>query len=271
MRYFLRESTLPNMKGTFCGSVHSRPVFQKEIVDHMANDRGSTVTKTDIIAVLQLLWEAIRYYHLAGRTIIMDIFCLIPTIKGIFQNDDDQFDAKRHRIRRCFSPGRNWNTIKASDYELVKVYKDDRNPFIDHVFDFRSRRYNKTLTPGDEARICGYELKFPLDDSLSGIFLIPERKKIKEITKKGTDGTEYMVTKYAPRKEVKVPDINIHVLTEGQILFRIPDSLKPGTYSLEIRKRYGKEILRSTVKDGFIVGKISNPKSASPVVVNMNS
>jgi len=271
IEYSLDPLPFRGLEGMLRGTVHHAiGISQGRLIDYMAAI-GTTVTKTDILAVKRLECEAVRHFLLLGHTVNMDICNIGLSIGGVFNSDDDQFDEKHHTVRVWLSPGKFLNTLTSKDFELKKIYSDNPHPSIKDLFDFKSKTENKILTPGGEARITGNDLKFSTDDSDLGIFIIPERKKIEEIIKSDGNGPQRKEIKYIQGKEIKVPTDDIHLLTESRIFFCLPVKLTAGKYNIEIRKSYGKEILRSAFKNGFRVRKINKSKSAKPTVVKMYS
>jgi len=262
LEYYIEPMNIPGMENVYCGYVQPYgSVDQNHLVNYATTELGTTITKADMLGSLQVYWQSIRHFLLLGFRVVTDMFCIRLIIKNRFTGYDDKFDKNRHRVRFFFIPGKNFDTILPSDFQFTKVQHYDKSPKIDEVFDFRTKLVNKILTPGDEARISGSELNFSSDDIDSGIFLIPEILPLVGVQINNPAATQIEPPQKKPtllvqNKTVKVSNDDIHSLTEGQILFRIPD-LHPGKYTIDVRKKYGKDLLRTERKEGFTVEKIN--------------
>ena len=93
--------------------------------------------------------------------------------------------------------------------------------------DHRNGSPDTELAPGHNARILGNRLRFDLADPEQGLFIVP------------VDAAGLL----NPGEAVKVEEFTR--VTPKEITFRVPDTLSPGLYKLEVRAKYGKSGLRT--------------------------
>ena len=93
--------------------------------------------------------------------------------------------------------------------------------------DHRNGSPDTELAPGHNARILGNRLRFDLADPEQGLFIVPVDDSGLANNSQAIAVEEF--ARIAPQK----------------ITFRVPDTLSPGLYKLEVRAKYGKSGLRT--------------------------
>lgn len=219
IQYALYKNKLATAKNkTFTAKVKSyRSITEDALLDELA-DRGTTLTKTDIKAVLELLSESIERNLSRGNTINLPFANFIPVIKGTFNDPNDQFRDSRHKISFSVSLGNRLRKLPKRGLRVKKIRPLTPRPVIEECVDLTTNTVDTRITPGGLAKLSGFSLKLDNNDEKQGIFLrIKGKKKIR-------------ITQYG---QIRARDI----------LFLIPEGLKKGNYSLEVYARFG-SILR---------------------------
>ena len=179
-----------------------------DIIEEMA-DRGSTVTKADILSVVEEYQAVIAKFLANGDSINTPLFRTTASISGVFANQADNFDRSRHYVRLNVNPGSRLGEI-AEDLPVEKVQAIKVRPVLDLFKDFNSGTQDETLTPGGAAEIRGSHLKVDTAEADQGVFFI------------AADGTE-----------TKAQTIMRNM--PANLIFMVPDSLVSGEYDVEVR------------------------------------
>jgi hypothetical protein len=195
----------------------------EEVIDFMRS-RGSTVTKAEALSVLEEYAVAIEQILGLGGTITTELFNLSVSIKGVFTNKNDSFDAKRHVVRVNITPGTRLKKLPPM-LQVEKVTADKPMPTPLNFKDINSDALNETLTAGGVGQLSGSRLKIEETDATQGVFLIHN-----------STGTETRVAKIIRNKP-------------AELLFMIPAGLASGDYTLEVRVVFKgtKELRRGTL------------------------
>jgi hypothetical protein len=170
--------------------------------------RGSTLTETDIMAVLKMEREVICEQAAMGNNITTPIFNLSMSIKGVFNGIDDSYDPARHTIKLNLAPGVDLRKTVAS-IKTQKVRAGKTSPIIDQFVDAAQGSVNDLVSSGGLATLKGSYLKYDATDLLQGIFFM------------AADGSETRVTVISLNKP-------------GELHFLTP-ALAVGEYRVEVR------------------------------------
>ena len=179
-----------------------------DIIEEIA-DRGSTVTKADILSVVEEYQAVIAKFLEDGDIINTPLFRTSASISGVFDDQTDSFDRLRHYVRLNVTPGSRIGEI-AEDLSVEKVAATRIEPVLEIFKDFISDTQNDTLTPGGAAEIRGSHLKVDPAEADQGVFFI------------ASDGTETRVDTIMRNKP-------------ANLIFMVPDSLASGEYEVEVR------------------------------------
>lgn len=227
LRYYLQLNPItpdPNDRSARIDS--TARLSQDDIVGRMMK-RGTMVTQSDVLAVLNLYNEVVSDEIANGATVNLPLANFKPSIRGTFKDANDSYDSSRHVKRASVSQGL-LLAEKMRNAPAEKVTTSLPSPVITEFVDFNSGQSNAVLTPNGIACITGEELKFDPAQTDEGLFF------------KADDGTETRV------------DI-IASLTEGQLMFQVPDTLAPGEYTVEVRRAYtGNRTIRIGQMDGSL-------------------
>ncbi|MBN1305207.1 MAG: DUF4469 domain-containing protein [Anaerolineales bacterium] len=235
INYSLRENRLTGNPEAYTARVQARGSVDLETVIEAMVEQGSTITKADILGVLEDYFSAIERLVLLGYTVLTPSANYGTSIKGLFDGPDDSFDESRHRVAGAVRPGARFRRTVVERASFNKIITDVPKPIVQAFTDFESGERNNTLTPGGLAEVYGNRLKFDPGAPDQGIYLI------------GTDGSETRVSVVARNQP-------------GSLIFRAPDGLADGVYNLQVRATQGSEEIRpGTLKDILTVGPPISP------------
>lgn len=217
IKYALYENKLTEAADLYAAKVLISGSADLQTVADRIVEQGSTVTRTDVIAVLEGAIMATESLLLEGARINFGGLCdLYPKIKGKFNGITDHYDPSRHQIDVGASPGaRVRNTVR----DNATVTKQDTIlpvPLVLEFIDLASGSINTDLTPGNIGTINGSRLAFSEQASDEGLCF------------QNTSTAE----------SVRVTAIQKNKPSE--LVFMIPE-LTAGTYQVEVHKRFTPE------------------------------
>ena len=225
LKYSLRENLLTADPDDCMAQVQDvRSYSQDEVIDLMMR-RGTTLTRADVAAVLQVYTEVVGELTADGSAVNTPLFNTSFSVSGVFTSMSDSFDKARHTVSVNISAG---TTLR----EAVKSVKTEKtesastDPYITEAADVVSGAVNSTLTAGGILRLTGSRLKFDASDTAQGVFLVPEA------------GDAVRCGVVAENKPARV-------------MVMIPADIASGTYYAEVRSRFmGNSQAGKTLKTG---------------------
>ena len=211
LKYALRENLLTAAPDDFMAQVQDvRSYTLDEIIDAMMQ-KGSTLTRADVAAVLQIYGEVCASLIADGSALNTPLMNTSLSISGVFNGANDAFDKKRHAVNLNITAG---TALKAAvgKVKCEKTGTTSTDPYINEVKDIVSGTVNAELTKGAVVQITGSRLKFDAKDAVQGIFFIPET------------GAPVRAAVIAENKPARLMAI-------------IPADLEAGTYYIEVRTK----------------------------------
>ena len=211
LKYALRENLLTAAPDDFMAQVQDvRSYTLDEIIDAMMQ-KGSTLTRADVAAVLQIYGEVCASVIADGSALNTPLMNTALSISGVFNGANDAFDKKRHTVNLNITAG---TALKAAlgKIKCEKTGTTSTDPYINEVKDIVSGTVNAELTKGGVVQITGSRLKFDQKDAVQGIFFIPET------------GNPVRAAVIAENKPARLMAI-------------IPADLEAGTYYIEVRTK----------------------------------
>ncbi len=212
LKYSLRENLLTPAPDDYMAQVTDvRSYTLNEIIDLMM-DKGTTLTRADVAAVLQVYGEVCSSIVADGAALNTPLMNSALGITGVFEGAADSFDKKRHSVNLSLSPG----TLLREAAAKVKTEKTEgsnTSPYITAVTDIVSGKTNASLTKGGVVQLVGSRLKFEQKDEEQGIFFIPET------------GNAVRASVIAENKPARLMAI-------------VPADLAAGSYYIEVRSKY---------------------------------
>lgn len=213
IKYYLQPNPITPDPNDQSARVSSNKVHDLESITSIMLKRGSTVTKADVMAVLDIFFDVVTDEVADGNNVNLPLVNIRPSVTGTFNSVSDSFDPSRHTKGASISQG----LALISKIRVAKVEKINQptpTPALIEFTDVTTGITNSMLTPGSIGRIMGEELKFNPVNADEGIYFID-----------------------ADNVPTKVATIDNR--TEGKLTFIIPATLTAGSYKLEVRKAYG--------------------------------
>ena len=213
IKYIIVKNYLKGAAGKYLARVEPELTLTlNDIVDRMVAS-GTTLTKTDIIAVLNSFFEIIIKMISQGFAINLGYFHIHYTIQGNFDSPTDQFDpTKGHRIVLHITPGVPFKQ-GLEHIRTERIHATPHAPLIEEVTDITSGKTDSTITPGGMVNVSGENLKVEGDDTSVGVYFVDSSKTEHKVTGGMADN---------------IP---------SRLIFIVP-ALSAGTYTLEIRTQY---------------------------------
>ena len=211
LKYALRENLLTPEPNDYMAQVTDSQSYDMEKVIDKMIERGSTLTKADITAVMQVYTETICSLLEEGFQINTPLINTSMSISGVFNGATDSFDSSRHNVNINITPGTKLKET-LSKVKTQKVEAASTDPFVTEVKDIVSGKVNENLTAGGILQAVGARLKFDNSDESQGVFLVPET------------GNAVRCGIVAENKPAR-------------IMAMIPADITAGTYYLEIRSK----------------------------------
>ena len=211
LKYSLRENLLTPEPNDYMAQVTDSQSYDMEKVIDKMIERGSTLTKADITATMQVYAETICSLLEEGFQINTPLINTSMSISGVFNGATDSFDSSRHNVNINITPGTKLKET-LSKVKTQKVEAASTDPFITEVKDIVSGKVNESLTKGGILQAVGARLKFDNSDESQGVFLVPET------------GNAVRCGIVAENKPAR-------------IMAMIPADITAGTYYLEIRSK----------------------------------
>ena len=210
LKYSTSENLLTDRPDDYSAMAHAAGNYDKQaIVDRMLS-RGTLVTRTDIVAVLNNFEETIADILLEGNTVTSPLFNTSFSISGIFDGPMDSFDGSRHKLNINLTKG----TLLRNTEKNVKFEKTNASapmPLIQEVKDSVSGSFNDKLTPGGVIELRGYTLKIDGDKPECGLWFVFED---------GTETKALVIIENKPARiiamipQLTVGEYNVKIVTQ---------------------------------------------------------
>lgn len=214
IHYALYQNKLTDQTDLYAAKVLISGSADLNTVADRIVEQGSTVTRTDVIAVLEGAVTAVENLLLEGaRVNFGGLFDLYPRIKGKFNGMTDHYDPARHQVDVGASPG---SRVRKTFREYAAVSKEQTIvpvPLVLEYVDLGSGETNNHITCGSIGTVNGSRLSFDETAADEGIYF----------------------NNTAGPANVKVTAIQKN--KPSQLVFMVP-TLNEGTYQIEVYKRF---------------------------------
>ncbi len=229
IKYKLQENKLTTETDLYAAHVQQTgTVGLDDIVQRMLA-QGSTVTRTDIVAVLEEAIKATELCLLDGfRVSFGGLFDLFPRIKGKFDGITDSFDSARHLVDVAARPGIRIRKAIRNNAVVTRVEAVKPAPSPLAYSDLGSGQVNQTVTSNAIGTINGHRLKYDQSQADEGIFFCDD-----------------------VNPEVRITAVQNN--TPSQLVFQVPDLSAFSDCYLEVRVRFGTELRAGRLNASLIV------------------
>ena len=173
LKYALRENLLTPAPDKYMAQTADVRSYTLDEIINLMMEKGSSVTRADAAAVLQVYGEVCALIVANGSALNTPLFNTSMSISGVFDGANDSFDRRRHAVNLNMTAGTLLRDALAS-VKCEKTQIASTDPYITEVKDVVSDTVNAALTKGGIVQITGSRLKFDAKDETQGIFFVPE-------------------------------------------------------------------------------------------------
>jgi len=201
IRYFIFNTRLQNESKFFGRVILKGTLDQAALVERML-DKGTSLTKPDITAVLQLLSMCIETACSQGYKVNLDgLVQVTPVMGGQFDSKADTFQSPRNSVYLMSQVSKSLNERIAKGATIEKVIVDEFRPILINVVDSEADEGVSTLAVGHITAVSGKRLKFDAGQ--------PE---------------EYLRLVNAQNPNEFLPVTKFHKVTDQELVFRLPQT-----------------------------------------------
>lgn len=227
INFSLYKNTLNNGTSQFRAVTQSSGTMTYEQIVELVVKQNSTVTRADVLAVLDNFFTVIEDALLLGFNVNTPGANYRASVKGSFDRDTDGFIPGRNMVEASINPGPRLRRAMRHA-QAQKQESSSNKPRPAYYLDLNSDELNQGITPGGMGQITGYRLKFDPADPEQGIFFI-----------NGSTTRVSVVGHNGPSK----------------LMFMVPPDLASGEYTLEVRSTLGNGTLhKGALAETLIVG-----------------
>lgn len=141
-KYYLTKSNFIHLEGFIPHVIVSQKYSEERLV-HMMSKSGTTLTSTDLKAVLMLLKQTIISIILEGGSVTLDDFVKFsPTINGHFSTTEQRFNKKNHKVGVVCTVLKGLKKIIHFDADVTRGKSPVNMPYISYI-----------CTPGDNQKV----------------------------------------------------------------------------------------------------------------------
>ncbi len=211
LKYHLVNIFLPGHTDKYRAQIRAVGSCDKDAFIKRIVSKGSSITETDAIAVLNAIENTAVELLQEGYTLNLPLFNTSFSISGVFDGPVDSFDSQRHKLNVNFIKGALLQDLEET-IPLKKTRTPVSGPKIHEIKDSVSGKINSRLTPGGIIEIRGNNIKISGEDSECGLWFVHETQ----------------------------PPVKAEVIATNKpsvVLAMIPE-LTSGTYNIRIVTRY---------------------------------
>ncbi len=213
IQYYLLPNSFNSPEDTRLVAKVKKPgILDQEDLIHAMLYKNTTLTRQDILCVLDLMRETVGEKILAGYSVHTDLFRAGVSIRGDFSSHGEKFDRKKHRVCVNMNASLELQRKLAARAAVERVHRLYTTPSIDGVERLGGEREGDFFAPGDLLEVTGCALK--REDGKSPVYLFP--------VKEGADW-----------KRDKFP-IKVYRVNDRSVLCQLPEDLFPGEYHLYV-------------------------------------
>ena len=134
--------------------------------------KNTTVTRQDMIVVLDLLKETVLEQILSGFPVKTDLFKANVSIRGGFKNGYDEYDRTRHNVCVNMNSTMDFRKELAFRASVAQVLPPAAVPIVRQIFDYGKDGFTTELTSGAMIAVKGARF---FDEALeTAVYLTPE-------------------------------------------------------------------------------------------------
>ncbi|ACF14789.1 conserved hypothetical protein [Chloroherpeton thalassium ATCC 35110] len=181
IKYALMENLLTARTDDYMAQPQDVRSHDLESITEKMLAKGTTITKTDTVAVLNSFFEVVSEITRDGESVNTELINTGFSIQGVFLGATDTFDSKRHSIKLNVNPGKALKK-SLSDITLEKTASTDVLPQILEVKDSISGSVNESITSSGVVEIKGSLLKIEGDNQNNGVVFLDAQGAVHKVT-----------------------------------------------------------------------------------------
>ncbi|MBI1879811.1 MAG: hypothetical protein HYR94_16580 [Chloroflexi bacterium] len=175
INFSLHKNKLSNAANQFRAVVQSAGTMDYEQVVDLVVKQNSTVTRADVLAVLDNFFTVIEDALLLGFNVNTPGANYRASVKGNFDSDTNSFTPGRNTVEASINPGpRLRRTMQRA--QVQKQESGANLPRPTNYLDLNTAELNGQVTPGGMGQITGYRLKFDPADTAHFLFPLPPHR-----------------------------------------------------------------------------------------------
>ncbi|WP_028974996.1 DNA-binding domain-containing protein [Spirochaeta cellobiosiphila] len=212
IKYYLHQNKLTTAKeeSRYLARIKShRNISQEDLLSIMAH-KNTTVSRQDILVVMDLLEEVVGEQLLQGNMVDTSIARFSLSVRGGFSNPQEDLSSDKHKLHLNAQPSNKLVKLIDTEARLSRVKHSAIRPLIDRLYDMSSQEYGEEFSRGTLMEIRGSMLKGEDSDKAGVFFIHRETGVVTKVT---------LVYRCLP----------------ASVLIAVPDDLVPGCYALEVR------------------------------------
>lgn len=171
LKYLLMKNPLVNDSSMFVAMVNKTGIKNLNDIITLMIAEGTGLTRPQALAYFEKLTQTVLYYLEEGYRISTPLFNIRPSITGLFNSKEDNFDSSRHQIKIRTTSGLRLRKFPL-DIQVEKVEVNQQLPLINTFIDAASGQRNSSATPGSIGQIYGKQLQFNPSDLSQGVFFV---------------------------------------------------------------------------------------------------
>ena len=213
---YLYENFLTANPNDYAARVASERTLGIRQICESAVSRGGATTPAAAMqhAVNEFLKE-MAYLLCDGYAVNAEYFTVSPSIRGVFDSPNEQFNPRKHSLLFQFNQGEKLRK-ELSTVEVRIMGVADSGIGIVQVTDMKSGSVNDLLTPNRTLKITGNKLKIAGDSPSVGVYFVNSET--------------------GERFAVEPSDMVIN--NPSELIVTIPE-LTAGTYTVEVTSQFG--------------------------------
>jgi len=172
LKYSLIENLLTERTDDYMAVVQPLSSYAMDAVIAHLLKRGTSLTKTDVGAVVNAIQETVVDITNEGSTINTPLISTSFSISGVFEGPLDTFDPTRHKLNINITKGTLLRALEGN-ITLEKTTAVNPLPQILEVKDSVSGKVNDVLTPNGVVELFGNNIKIAGDDAECGLWFVP--------------------------------------------------------------------------------------------------
>lgn len=181
LKYALLPNLLTPNPDDYVAQVQNVKSHDLESITQKMLEKGSTITKTDVLAVLNSFFETLTQITKEGETINLDLFKTTLSITGVFDHAADTFDSKRHQIKINATAGKLLKEA-ITKVKAEKVSSAEALPHILQIKDSVTKTMNQSITSNGVIEVVGSLLKISGDNPKNGVYFVDSSGKATKAT-----------------------------------------------------------------------------------------